>query len=227
MTKEEIFEVIRDAKFPDYFPDNMNVGESVKDNQNEQHLLFIQNNTCEAINDVPAYKDDAWIILHTHGIEVQVDGKKLYIHNSQIIVFNYWYYDDSVEYKKSETRSERIALGWAMGGLLVGGAIGLLSSFGTGKKHIKTNIVELAYWDIDKKVKQLISFREAEDTKTETLKHMVDLWEEQVDINVVTGRSAIGELKAGVESSGCLIFIVVGLLPLFSMVFRIVEWVIL
>lgn len=83
-----------------------------------------------------------------------IDDVRVNIHNSQIIVFDCYYFDDTVEYQRSDSRGSRVGLGLMLAGP-IGAAVGLASSFGKGHKHVKSHNLIIAYWNTVTKQKEI------------------------------------------------------------------------
>lgn len=225
MILDDLQEIIDNAKCPEIFPEDLNIGGCmlIDDDSNK---LFDWNpeDNCDAFAHIKEYQDKACIYIHTHGISVQIDDTKANIHNSQIIVFDYWHLDDTMEYNRSETRGARIAIGTLLGGPILGAAIGLATSFGKGKKHVKRDNVVIAFWDIQTKSLQIINLQESKESEAGSVKKMIDYWKKQRQINEETGRKAVGDNKAGVsDASGCLSILLVGISPLLATMCKIIE----
>jgi hypothetical protein len=225
MILDDIQEIIDNAKCPETFPEDLNIGGCMFVDDDSQKLFdWSPNENCDAFAHIRDYKDNACIYIHTHGIRVEIGDTKVNIHNSQIIVFDYWHFDDTVEYKRSESRGARVMAGTLLAGPIVGAALGLASSFGKGKTHVKRDNVVIAYWDIQTKSMQIINLQERENSEPGSVKKMIDYWKKQIQINKETGRKPIGDHKAGVgEASGCLILILVGLSPLLVAMYKLIE----
>lgn len=225
MILDDIQEIIDNAKCPETFPEDLNIGGCMFVDDDSQKLFdWSPNENCDAFAHIRDYKDNACIYIHTHGIRVEIGDTKVNIHNSQIIVFDYWHFDDTVEYKRSDSRGARVMAGTLLAGPIVGAALGLASSFGKGKTHVKRDNVVIAYWDIQTKSMQIINLQERENSEPGSVKKMIDYWKKQIQINIETGRKPIGDHKAGVgEASGCLILILVGLSPLLVAMYKLIE----
>ena len=215
MILDDIIEKIKEAQFPEFVPDDLNIGNSdYSDDRNGQLFSFYPSDTCSAFANIRGYQDDACVTVHTHVIEVYIDKTQLNIHNSQIIVFDYYFFDDTIEYQKADTRGARIGLGFRLAGP-IGATIGLASSFGKGNKHIVSHNLIISYWNLETKAKEFIVLENEEGVKDNVVPKLVEYWREQVEINKETGRKPMGDDKAGVEKNGCLgvliPFIVAGL----------------
>lgn len=225
MILDDLQEIIDNAKCPEIFPEDLNIGGCmlIDDDSNK---LFDWNpeDNCDAFAHIKEYQDKACIYIHTHGISVQIDDTKANIHNSQIIVFDYWHLDDTIEYNRSDTRGARIAIGTLLGGPILGAAIGLAASFGKGKKNVKRDNVVVAFWDTQTKSLQIINLQEPKDSEPGSVKKMIDYWKKQIQINDETGRKPVGDNKAGVSNaSGCLPIILVAISPLIATMYKIIE----
>ena len=221
MILDDIQEIIDNAKCPDSFPSDLNIGYCpMKDNDSQKLFEFFPSDTCDAFSSIKQYQDMAYVAIHTHGIEVKIDGIRVYIHNSQIILFDYWHFDDTVKYKRSDSRASRIGMGALLAGggipgAIVGGAIGLATSFGTGKKHLKRDILVIAYWDVQTRTQQIIELQERKDSEKDSVKALIDYWKLHVQANEKTGRKAAGDFNSGVTTgnSGCLLLLTIGITP--------------
>lgn len=165
MILDDIQEIIDNAKCPETFPEDLNIGGCMFVDDDSQKLFdWSPNENCDAFAHIRDYKDNACIYIHTHGIRVEIGDTKVNIHNSQIIVFDYWHFDDTVEFKRSDSRGARVMAGTLLAGPIVGAALGLASSFGKGKTHVKRDNVVIAYWDIQTKSMQIINLQERENS---------------------------------------------------------------
>ena len=225
MILDDLQDIIDNANCPESFPEDLNIGACKFSDDDSQKLFeWLPEDNCDAFAHIKKYQENACIYIHTHGISVQIDGIKVNIHNSQIIVFDYWHFDDTVEYKRSDTRGARIATGVLLGGPILGAAVGLATSFGKGKKHEKYDNVVIAFWDIKTKSMQIINLQEPKKSEPGSVKKMIDYWKKQIQVNEETGRKPVGDNKAGVgEASGCMLFLLVGLSPLLAAMYKIIE----
>lgn len=209
MILDDIIDVIEEAEYPISFPDDLNVGKSVGGEKGEICLTFFPSDTCSIFSSVENVQDDAIVVVHTHGIEVDIDGKNILIHNSQIIIFDWYHFDDTIEYKRSDSRINRVCLGAVLGGPVIGAAIGLAASLGKGKTHIVSDNLVIAYWNIETRGKEIILLETRKDLSEKKVSKIVDYWHEQENINKNTGRHPSGDFKAGVSSSGCFLILLV------------------
>ena len=225
MILDDLQEIIDKAKCPESFPEDLNIGGCMFVDDNSQKLFeWVPENNCDAFAHIKEYKDNACIYIHTHGISVQIGDTKVYIHNSQIVVFDYWHFDDTVEYKRSDSRGARVMAGTILAGPIVGAALGLASSFGKGKKHLKRDNVVIAFWDIKTKSLQIINLQEPDNSESGSVKKMIDYWKQQIQVNAETGRKPIEDNKAGVgEASGCMLLLLVGISPLLAIAYKLIE----
>lgn len=191
----------------------------------QQYFEFFPDDSCSALAKVRQYQEAACVTVHTHGIEVVVDDVRINIHNSQIIVFDCYYFDDTVEYKRSDSRGSRVGLGMMLAGP-IGAAVGLATSFGKSNKHIVSHNLVIAYWDANTKQKEIIQLENRKGVAQNIAPRLVDYWHEQVRINQETGRTPTGNNKAGVGDAGCLSvllpLVVVGLYTCY----KVVEYVV-
>ena len=215
MILDDIQEIIDNAKCPETFPSDLNIGYCPMKDKNSQKLFeFFPSDECDAFSEIRSYTDMAYVGIHTHGIEVKINSIKVYIHNSQIILFDYWHFDDTFEYKRSDTRAARVGTGIMLGGPVLGAAIGLATSFGKGKKHLKCDNLVIAYWDAQTRTQQVIELQEPKDSEPGSVKALVDYWKLHVEANEKYGRKAGGSYNAGVSTgSGCMLLFVIGLSP--------------
>lgn len=204
MIFEDLMNVIENTKYPVLIPEDMSIGERIYDERNDKLFEFFPNNYCSAFSSVRQYQDTAEVIVHTHGIEVNIDGICLYIHNFQVIVFDYFYLDETIEYKKADSRGARIGAGLILAGPM-GAIVGLATSFGKGRKHIKSNNILIAYWNIETKQKEIILLENKEETSRDTVSKLIECWNEQKKLNEETGRKPLSGYNSGITSSGCLI----------------------
>lgn len=225
MILDDLQEIIDNAKCPETFPEDLNIGVCKLSDDDSQKLYdWLPETNCDAFAHIKEYQDNACISIHTHGISVQIDGTKVNIHNSQIIVFDYWHFDDTVEYKRSDTRGARVATGIILGGPILGAAVGLATSFGKGKKHVKCDNVVIAFWDIKTKSLQIINLQEPKKSDPGSVKKMIDYWKKQIHVNEETGRKPVGDYMAGVgKASGCILLLLVGLSPFLAAMYKIIE----
>lgn len=226
MILDDLQEFIDTAKCPETFPEEVNIGSWMlgDDDEGDKLFEFYPQDSCDAFAHIQKYHDDAYIKIHSHGISIQIDDTKINIHNSQIFVFDFWHFDDTIEYKKSDSRGARVALGTMLGGPIVGAAIGLATSFGKGKKHLKRDNLVIGFWDIKTRTKQIINLQEGNDSQSGSVKRMIDFWKEQVQINKETGREPVGKDIAGVsEASGCMTLLIIGLSSLFVAMYTLIE----
>ncbi len=203
MIYDDILEIIKEAQYPISLSGNLNIGEAYADDRNQKYFEFFPCDVCSAFSNVRQYQEAACVTVHTHGIEVVIDGVRVNIHNSQIIVFDYIYFDDTIEFKRSETRGSRVGLGWMLAGP-IGATVGLASSFGKGNEHITSHILIIAYWNTVTKAKEIIQLEDKKGVAENVVPKLVDYWREQIAINQETGRLPIGANKAGVGEAGCL-----------------------
>lgn len=218
MILDDIQEIIDNAKCPETFPSDLNIGYCPMKDKNSQKLFeFSPNDKCDAFSEITSYTDMAYVGIHTHGIEIGIKDIKVYIHNSQIILFDYWHFDDTAEYKRSDTRAARVGIGILLGGPIIGAAAGLASSFGKGKKHLKFDNLVIAYWDVQTRTQQIIELQERDDSESGSVEALVDYWKLHVEANEKYGRIAGGSYNAGVSkgNSGCMLLLVIGLTPVF------------
>lgn len=207
MIFDDIIDKIKEAQFPSSLPDDMNIGvQLLADERNGKLLEFYPNDTCSAFSDIKRYQDDACVIVHTHGIDVSIGGTRVNIHNSQIIALDYYYFDDTIQYQKLDSRGARVGLGLLLAGP-VGAAVGLASSFGKGNKHIVSHNLIISYWNIETRQKEIIELEDRIGVKDNIIPNLVECWKEQVKINEETGRKAMGDNKPGVGEAGCLGFL--------------------
>ena len=225
MIYDDILEKIKEAQCPTSFSGDLNIGEAYADYRNQKYVEFFPNDLCSAFTKIRQYQEAACVTVHTHGIEVDIDGVRLNIHNSQIIVFDYFYFDDTMEFKRSETRGSRVGLGWMLAGP-VGAAVGLATSFGKSKEHIICHFLIIAYWNTITKQKEIIQLEDKKGVTENVVPNLVDYWQEQVTINQETGRTPIGDNKAGVGEAGCLSVILLFAFVGFFTCYRIIEHVV-
>ncbi|MBO5466485.1 MAG: hypothetical protein J6A02_03470 [Prevotella sp.] len=225
MILDDLQEIIDNAKCPNMYLENLNIGAcNLLVDDSKKIFNWSPEHNCYAFSHIKMYQDNACIYIHTHGISVQIDDTKVNIHNSQIIVFDYWHFDDTVEYKRSDTRGARVVTGLLLGGPILGTAVGLATSFGKGKKHIKCDNVVIAFWDIKTKSLQIINLQEPKKSEQGSVQKMIDYWKKQKHINEETGREPVGENKAGVcDTSGCMFLLLLGLSPLLATIYTIIE----
>ena len=167
-------------------------------------LEFFPSDNCSAFANIRQYQDNACVSVHTHGIEVTIDGTSIYIHNSQIIVFECYYFDDKVEFQRSDSRGARVGMGMLLAGP-IGAAVGLASSFGKGNKHITSHNLIIAFWDIETQEKEIIELEDRKGVKENAVPNLIEYWKEQIKINEETGRKAVGDYKAGVKKQVVLV----------------------
>ena len=111
-----------------------------------------------------------------------------------------------------------------LGGPIIGAAIGLATSFGKGKKHVKRDNLVIGYWDAQSKTQQVINMQEPKDSEVGSVEKLVNCWKEQIKINKETGRKAVGSNMAGIDSSdGCLLLLLVGIAPILAAMYKLVE----
>ena len=209
MILDDLQEIIDTSECPVSLPDEMNIGTEVLDDDFENAKIFeyFPEQSCDAFAHINEFKDNAYVKIHTHGVCVQIGDTKVNIHNSQLFLFDYWHFDDTVEYNRSDSRGSRVALGSMLGGPIVGAAIGLAASFGKGKKHVKRDNLVIGYWDAQSKTQQVINLSSG-----------------QIKINKETGRKAVGSNMAGIDSSdGCLLLLLVGIVPILAAMYKLVE----
>ncbi len=230
---DDIEEIIESAECPNSFPEDLNIGHCSLSKDGSQNLfLFYPSDSCDAFSGVRQAKDDAYIRIHSHGISVSIDGIKVNVHNSQIILFDCWHFDDTVVYKRSDSRAERVQMGALLAGggipgAIIGGAIGLATSFGKGKKHLICDILVLAYWDIETKKINIIELQERKGDNRGTAQKMVDYWNEEKSINEKTGRKAVGDQIAGVGTSdGCFGVLLAIAIPSFVFLYNIAKYLV-
>lgn len=221
MILDDIVDKIKEAELPPYFPERMNIGIETSDIINDELLEYNPSeNNCTAFAHIKEYKDDVFVAVHTHGIVVNVGDTELRIHNSQIIVFDYYFFDDYVKYKKSENRGDKIFCGTLFGGP-IGAAIGLALSFGEGTRHSVFYNLIIAYWNYETKQKEVISIFDTRWIKEKIIPKLVENWKEQVNINEETGREPAGDKMVGVEkvSDGCgwIFYLMIVLTLIFSL----------
>lgn len=179
MTLENILEKIKSAQFPTDFPADLNIGDcDYYDERNDKLLNFYPSSSCSAFSHVRRVQDDANVVVHTHGIELCIDGTRVKIHNSQIITFDYYSFDGDVEFNRADTRGNRVALGWMLAGP-IGAAVGLACSFGKRKKHVSSHNLILAYWNISKRKKEIVELEDTKGVKDEIVPKLVEYWQEQ------------------------------------------------
>lgn len=225
MILDDLQEIIENAKCPETFPEDLNIGDcSYLDDDCQKLFDWSPEDNCDAFAHIKKYQDNACLYIHTHGISVQIDDTKVFIHNSQIVVFDYWHFDDTVEYKRSDTRGARVATGLLLGGPILGAAVGLATSFGKGKKHLKYDNVVIAFWDIKTKSLQIINLQEQKGSEPGSVKKMIDYWKKQKQINEESGRKPVGNNKAGTGgASGCMLLLLVGMSPLLGAIYIVIE----
>ncbi len=222
MILDDLQEIIDNAKCPNEFPEDLNIGGVVF--LDGKSYEWTPDDNCDAFVHIKEYKDNAGIYIHTHGISVQIGDTNVNIHNSQIVVFDYWHFDDIVEYRRSDSRKERIMAGFLLAGPIVGATLGLASSFGKGKKHLKCDNVVIAFWDVKTRTLQVINLQESDNSEPGSVKNMIDNWKRQIQINAETGRKPIGDNKAGVsEASGCMLLLIAGITPLLVLGYVLIE----
>ena len=223
---DDLQEIIDTAKCPESFPEEMNIGAEVMADDFEDQKVFeyFPEQSCNAFAHINEFKDNAYVQIHTHGICVQIGDTKVNIHNSQLFLFDYWHLDDIVVYNRRDSRGSRVALGTMLGGPIVGAAIGLATSFGKGKKHVKRDNLVIGYWDAQSKTQQVINMQEPKDSKAGSVEKLINCWKEQVKINEETGRKAVGNNKAGIGSSdGCLLLMLVGVSPILAAIYKLMK----
>lgn len=207
MKPEEIDAFAESAKCPESFPKDLNIGPWLIGDGRSNHLVKFdpQSTNCDVFSSIHEIKDTSEIFCHSHGIKIHVGNIEYNRHNSQIIIMEAWRFDDTISYNRSDSRAARIGMGVLLGGPIVGAALGLASSFGRGKKHIVTDILEIYFWDVNTKQKQWISLQYGKDVSAYELMSFVEFWKEQKRINEETGRKAIGDECAGLSSNngGC------------------------
>lgn len=203
MIFDDIIDKIKEAQCPTSFSEDLNIGEAYVDDRNQQYFEFFPDDSCSALAKVRQYQEASCVTVHTHGIEVVVDDVRINIHNSQIIVFDCYYFDDTVEYKRSDSRGSRVGLGMMLAGP-IGAAVGLATSFGKSNKHIVSHNLVIAYWDATTKQKEIIQLENRKGVAQNIAPRLVEYWQEQVRINQETGRTPTGNNKAGVGDAGCL-----------------------
>ena len=226
MILDDLQEIIDTSECPVSFPDEMNIGTEVLDDDFENAKIFeyFPEKSCDAFAHINEFKDNAYVKIHTHGVCVQIGDTKVNIHNSQLFLFDYWHFDDTVEYNRSDSRGSRVALGSMLGGPIVGAAIGLAASFGKGKKHVKRDNLVIGYWDAQSKTQQVINMQEPKDSEVGSVEKLVNCWKEQIKINKETGRKAVGSNMAGIDSSdGCLLLLLGGIVPILAAMYKLVE----
>ena len=207
MIFDDIIDKINEAQYPSTLPEDMNIGiELITDGVRGNLFEFYPNNTCSAFSSIKRYQDDACVTVHTHGIDVTIDGIRVNIHNSQIIALDYYFFDDTVQYQKSDSRGARVGVGLLLAGP-IGAAVGLASSFGKGNKHIVSHNLIISYWNIETMQKEIIELVDRKGVKDNIIPNLVECWKEQVKTNEDTGRKAWGDNMAGVGEAGCLGFI--------------------
>lgn len=224
-TLEELQTIIDNAVCPQEFPADLKVGHCYMSNPDSQELFeFYPSDECDVFSNIRTFVDNAYVSVHTHGIGVQIKNSSIQIHNSQIIVFDCWHWDETVEYKRSDTRASKVILGTMLAGPL-GAAAGLAASFGKGKKHMNRDILVIAYWDINTRKQQLINLIAKKDTEEGKIQRMVSHWENNVKINNETGRKAVTS-NTGAGSSGCMVFLATILLPSLFCVYQLFKFII-
>ena len=198
MILDDIIEKIEEAQNPPCIDGDIIIGNETDIDKDIHPFKFIlSQSNCTAFSHIKE-DEDAYVFIHTHGIVVSVGDIDLSIHNSQIIVFDYYYFDDNVHYKKSEGRGEKILCGMVLGGP-VGAAIGLAASFGKGTRHLVYYDLIIAFWNFTTKQKEFITLRDYEDLNKRLIPNTVQFWKLQVKINEETGREPKGDNKVGVE----------------------------
>ena len=230
---DDIEEIIDSAVCPDSFPEDLNIGNYLLSKEGSQDLfVFYPSDSCDAFNGVRQAKDDAYVRIHSHGISVTIDGIKVNIHNSQIILFDCWHFDDTVEYKRSDSRAERVQMGALLAGggipgAVIGGVIGLATSFGKGKKHLKCDNLVLAFWDIETRKINIIELQERKGSDPGKVQKMVDYWNEEKSINEETGRKAVGDHVAGIGASeGCFGILLAIAIPSVALLYNLAKYLI-
>lgn len=203
MILDDIIDKIKEAQCPSSFSSDLNIGVACVDERNDKLFEFFPSDSCSSLAQIRQYQENACVNVHTHGVEVVVDNVRINIHNSQIIVFDCYYFDDTIEYKRSDSRGSRVGLGMMLAGP-VGAAVGLASSFGKSNKHIKSHNLVIAYWDTKTKQKEIILLENRKGVAENIAPNLVEYWQEQVKINDETGRTPTGDNKAGVGDAGCL-----------------------
>lgn len=204
MILDDITEKITEALCPTSFSSDLNIGEACFDDErNLQYFEYFPSDSCTALASVRKYQEASCVTVHTHGIEVVVDDVRVNIHNSQIIVFDCFYFDDTIEYKRSASRGSRVGLGMMLAGP-IGAAVGLATSFGKSNKHIVSHNLVIAYWNVSTKQKEIIQLEDRKGVARNITPRLVECWQEQVRINQDTGRTPSGVNKAGVSDAGCL-----------------------
>lgn len=225
MIYDDIIDKIKEAQYPTCFPEDLNIGVAYFDDINQQLFEYFPSDTCSALINVRQYQEASCVIVHTHGIEVVIDDVRINIHNSQIIVFDCYYFDDTVEYKRSDSRSSRIGLGMMLAGP-IGAAVGLATSFGKSNKHIVSHNLIIAYWNTSTKQKEIIELENRKGVDQNITPRLVEYWQEQVRMNQETGRTPIGNNKASVGDAGCfsvlLPYVAVGLYTCY----KVIEYVV-
>lgn len=225
MILDDILEKIREAQCPASFSNDLNIGTYYIDDKSQKLFEFFPSDLCSAFANIRQYQENACVTVHTHGIEVAIDDVRVNIHNSQIIVFDCYYFDDTVEYQRSNSRGSRVGLGLMLAGP-IGAAVGLASSFGKGHKHVKSHNLIIAYWNTVTKQKEIIELENTKGVAENVAHKLVEYWQEQVKINEETGRTPTGDSKAGVSDVGCLsVLLPFGLVGLYAC-YKVLEQVI-
>lgn len=223
-TLEELQEIIDNSVCPENFPSDLRIGHCSMSNPDSQELFeFSPSDDCDVFSNIRTFVDNAYVSVHTHGVGVEIKNSSIQIHNSQIIIFDCWHWDENVEYKRSETRASRVILGTMLAGPL-GAAAGLASSFGKARKHMNRDVLVIAYWDINTRKPQLINLVARKGTEQGKIQRLVSHWESQVKINYETGRQASNS-NTGAGSSGCMIFLATLLLPTLFCLFHLCKLV--
>jgi len=213
MTLDEICAIVESATFPKSFPSNLNIGKWITDDCERSNQLVEFNpeeNNCTIFSNVKNYERLAEIFLHTHGVQIRINGIRYNIHNSQIIQMNVFHFDDTVEIERSNTRGSRVALGAMLAGggipgAVIGGTIGLLTSFGKYNKKLVEDYIVISYWDIPTKSKQNVILKHNKDGSGKGLYAFIEMWHEEREKNENTKREPMGNELAGISpNSGCL-----------------------
>lgn len=226
MSFDEIVNIVNSATCPESFASDMNVGDYV-DGKSRLICEYYPSEESSDYSHIDEVQDCAQIALHTHGVEIDIDGKNLLIHESQIILVDYYHFDDTIEYNRSDSRGNRVALGSLLGGPVIGAAIGFATSFGKGHKHIVSDNLVVAYWNKDSKRLETITLemRKKEEIERGSVSKLIDLWHREQKINKETARKPTGGYIAGASSSGCLVFfalIIPGMYAAFSIIKNII-----
>ncbi len=203
---EALFPVIDNSKCPENFSDNLKIGvmagKTFSDNYGAAVTFW------PALSTIPEFtclteEKVTELQLHTHGIFLCVDNIGYNIHNSQIISILPSKYEDVIKYKKSG--GDRAALGWLVGGVL-GAAVGAVSGIGEATKKIEMNLININFWDIQRRCAQSI-FLEYNNSELDINK-FISNWEKEKEINNSQNREPKGNDLAGInKNSGCLAMI--------------------